>query len=95
MRSTPARGGVAGADWDDAGLAASIPPPPSCWWTEDAPPGRLWPLVQPARLARPDHRLPYVWLVLLFLLPFLIVVAMSVATRTPTAPPFGFGGEHP
>jgi putrescine transport system permease protein len=32
---------------------------------------------------------------LLFLLPFLIVVAMSVATNTPTAPPFSFGGEHP
>ncbi len=24
-----------------------------------------------------------------------IVVAMSFATRTPTAPPFSFGGEHP
>jgi len=39
--------------------------------------------------------LPYIWLVLFFLLPFLIVVAMSVATKTPTAPPFSFGGEHP
>ena len=38
---------------------------------------------------------PYLWLLLLFLLPFLIVVAMSVATRTPTAPPFGYGGENP
>jgi putrescine transport system permease protein len=38
---------------------------------------------------------PYVWLVLFFLFPFLIVVAMSVATNTPTAPPFSFGGEHP
>jgi putrescine transport system permease protein len=38
---------------------------------------------------------PYVWLVILFLLPFLIVVAMSVATNTPTAPPFSFGGDHP
>ncbi len=38
---------------------------------------------------------PYVWLVVLFLLPFLIVVAISVATKTPTAPPFSFGGEHP
>ena len=38
---------------------------------------------------------PYVWLIVLFLLPFLIVVAMSVATKTPTAPPFSFGGEHP
>ena len=39
--------------------------------------------------------LPYLWLVVLFLLPFLIVLAMSVATNTPTAPPFSFGGEHP
>ncbi len=39
--------------------------------------------------------LPYLWLVLFFLLPFLIVVAMSVATRTPTAPPFGYGGDNP
>jgi putrescine transport system permease protein len=39
--------------------------------------------------------LPYVWLVLFFLLPFLIVIAMSVATKTPTAPPFSFGGDHP
>ena len=38
---------------------------------------------------------PYVWLVVLFLLPFMIVVAMSVATNTATAPPFSFGGEHP
>ena len=38
---------------------------------------------------------PYLWLILFFLLPFLIVVAMSVATKTPTAPPFSFGGEHP
>jgi putrescine transport system permease protein len=38
---------------------------------------------------------PYVWLVALFLIPFMIVVAMSFATRTPTAPPFGFGGENP
>ena len=39
--------------------------------------------------------MPYVWLVALFLLPFLIVVAMSVATKTPTAPPFSFGGDYP
>jgi putrescine transport system permease protein len=39
--------------------------------------------------------IPYLWLVALFLLPFLIVVAMSFATRTPTSPPFGFGGENP
>ncbi len=38
---------------------------------------------------------PYIWLILLFFVPFLIVVAMSFATRTPTAPPFGFGGENP
>ncbi len=39
--------------------------------------------------------LPYVWLLIFFLLPFLIVVGMSFATRTSTAPPFGFGGEYP
>jgi putrescine transport system permease protein len=39
--------------------------------------------------------IPYLWLILFFLFPFCIVVAMSVATRTPTAPPFGFGGENP
>jgi putrescine transport system permease protein len=39
--------------------------------------------------------LPYLWLVVLFLFPFLIVLAMSVASQTPTAPPFGFGGENP
>jgi putrescine transport system permease protein len=39
--------------------------------------------------------LPYLWLVAFFLVPFLIVLAMSVATRTSTAPPFGFGGENP
>ncbi len=39
--------------------------------------------------------LPYLWLVLFFLLPFLIVLAMSLATRTPTAPPFGYGGDNP
>ncbi len=38
---------------------------------------------------------PYVWLSVLFLLPFLIVLGMSFATRTPTSPPFGFGGENP
>jgi putrescine transport system permease protein len=38
---------------------------------------------------------PYLWLIVFFLLPFLIVVAMSFATKTPTAPPFSFGGEHP
>jgi putrescine transport system permease protein len=39
--------------------------------------------------------LPYLWLVTFFLVPFLIVVAISFATRTPTAPPFGYGGENP
>jgi len=38
---------------------------------------------------------PYIWLVLLVALPFLIVVAMSLATRTPTSPPFSFGVEGP
>lgn len=38
---------------------------------------------------------PYVWLLVFFLLPFLIVFAMSLATRTPTAPPFGYGGDNP
>ncbi len=37
---------------------------------------------------------PYLWLVALFLVPFLIVVAMSVATQAPTAPPFAFGGDY-
>lgn len=39
--------------------------------------------------------IPYLWLVVFFLLPFVIVLAMSFATRTPTAPPFGFGGDNP
>jgi putrescine transport system permease protein len=39
--------------------------------------------------------LPYAWLLIFFLIPFLIVVGMSFATRTSTAPPFGFGGENP
>ena len=38
---------------------------------------------------------PYLWLVLFFLIPFLIVLVMSFATRTATAPPFGFGGDNP
>ena len=59
---------------------------------------------EPGRLSRWFDRkgwvtiligLPYTWLVVLFLMPFLIVVAMSVATNTATAPPFSFGGEHP
>ena len=39
--------------------------------------------------------LPYVWLLLFFLVPFLIVLAISFGTRTPTAPPFGYGGDNP
>jgi putrescine transport system permease protein len=38
---------------------------------------------------------PYLWLIVFFLLPFLIVVTMSVATNTPTAPPFSIGGDYP
>ncbi|MFZ1471245.1 MAG: ABC transporter permease subunit [Paracoccaceae bacterium] len=38
--------------------------------------------------------LPYVWLILFFLLPFVIVVAMSVGTKSPTAPPISFGGDY-
>lgn len=56
------------------------------------------------RLAQWFHRrgwrdliigIPYAWLIIFFLIPFLIVLAMSVATRTPTAPPFGYGGANP
>lgn len=59
---------------------------------------------QESGLARWFHRrgwsdlmtaLPYAWLLVLFLLPFLIVLAISVASRTPTSPPFGFGGDNP
>jgi len=39
--------------------------------------------------------LPYLWLVIFFLLPFSIVLAISIATKTPTAPPFSFGGQYP
>jgi putrescine transport system permease protein len=35
--------------------------------------------------------MPYIWLVVFFLVPFLIVAAMSFAVRTPTSPPFSFG----
>jgi putrescine transport system permease protein len=38
---------------------------------------------------------PYLWLAAFFLAPFLIVVAMSLATRAATAPPFAFAGEWP
>ncbi|MDZ4392043.1 ABC transporter permease [Cypionkella sp.] len=39
--------------------------------------------------------LPYIWLLLFFFIPFCLVLAISFGTRTPTAPPFGYGGEHP
>ena len=38
---------------------------------------------------------PYVWLVLFFLMPFIIVVAMSFAVTAPTAPPFAFKDGFP
>lgn len=38
---------------------------------------------------------PYVWLLVFFLLPFLVVVAMSVATKTSTAPPISWGDDVP
>ena len=59
---------------------------------------------QPSRLSQWFNRrgwsdiviaTPYIWLLIFFLIPFLIVVGMSFATRTPTAPPFGYGGENP
>lgn len=38
---------------------------------------------------------PYAWLVAFFLVPFLIVVAMSLATRAGTSPPFAFADTWP
>ena len=38
---------------------------------------------------------PYAWLVAFFLVPFLIVIAMSLAIRTSTAPPFGYHDAFP
>jgi len=38
---------------------------------------------------------PYVWLLAFFLLPFLIVIAMSLATRAGTSPPFAFADTWP
>ena len=38
---------------------------------------------------------PYLWLLVFFLLPFLIVVAMSLASRAMTAPPFAFAPDFP
>ena len=52
-------------------------------------------LARPAWLARLIIGVPYVWLLLFFLLPFLIVVAMSLATRAMTAPPFAFARDFP
>ncbi len=39
--------------------------------------------------------IPYLWLILFFLLPFIIVFAMSFAMRTPTSPPFGYLPDWP
>jgi putrescine transport system permease protein len=39
--------------------------------------------------------IPYLWLVAFFLVPFMIVIVMSVASRSPTSPPFAFGGDFP
>ena len=39
--------------------------------------------------------MPYIWLLFFFLLPFVIVLAMSLASNSPTAPPFSFGGDYP
>jgi putrescine transport system permease protein len=38
---------------------------------------------------------PYAWLILFFLLPFVIILAMSFATRAGTSPPFAFGDVWP
>jgi putrescine transport system permease protein len=38
---------------------------------------------------------PYVWLVFFFLLPFVIVIAMSFAFRAALSPPFAFPAEWP
>ncbi len=38
--------------------------------------------------------IPYLWLGMFFFLPFLIVLAMSFGTSTPTAPPVSFGGDY-
>jgi putrescine transport system permease protein len=38
---------------------------------------------------------PYVWLALFFLLPFVIVTAMSLATRASSSPPFEFVRDWP
>ena len=38
---------------------------------------------------------PYVWLIVFFLLPFAIVIAMSFALRAALSPPFAFPGQWP
>jgi putrescine transport system permease protein len=38
---------------------------------------------------------PYIWLIAFFLLPFVIVVGMSLAMRTQTSPPIGFHQTWP
>ena len=38
---------------------------------------------------------PFTWLFLFFFVPFVIVIAMSIAVRTETSPPFSFIGEFP
>jgi putrescine transport system permease protein len=38
---------------------------------------------------------PYVWLVFFFLLPFIIVIGMSLAYRTATSPPVGYSPDWP
>ncbi len=39
--------------------------------------------------------IPYVWLIFFFLLPFVIVFAMSLAMRAPTSPPIAYLPEWP
>lgn len=39
--------------------------------------------------------IPFTWLFLFFFIPFAIVLAMSIAIRTETSPPFSFVGEFP
>ncbi len=39
--------------------------------------------------------IPYLWLILFFLMPFVIVVGMSLAMRTSTSPPIGYLPDWP
>ncbi len=39
--------------------------------------------------------IPYIWLVAFFLVPFIIVIGMSLGVRTSTSPPIGFAAEWP